>query len=202
MTRDQYRSICVSEARGEDDGDCATDTLIQYFKKEKANCCFLFHNKPTTIVPPRSGLDATGAVIVHGSASTTTVNNNPIQATDDPTEGSCVPQVSTILTNEFHSLIGDATTGTINHGSPAILTEKEASEVELYASTNRGTLGVEDHQALLIAYAWVLPVAEGCKFSAFPHVLHVDATAGTNKETRPLVTVCGRDSKGEMFTVL
>jgi hypothetical protein len=54
---------------------------------------------------------------------------------------------------------------------------------------------------LLLAFAWVLPSGRR-HFDLFPFVFHVDAVASTNNKKRPLLTVCGRDNTGKMFTVL
>jgi hypothetical protein len=47
----------------------------------------------------------------------------------------------------------------------------------------------------------VLP-EEHRQFSLYPFVVHIDGTNSTNKESRPLVTVTGRDALGNQFTVL
>ena len=60
---------------------------------------------------------------------------------------------------------------------------------------------VDDSQDLLLAFAWVLP-EEHRQFSLYPFVVHIDGTNSTNKESRPLVTVTGRDALGHQFTAL
>jgi hypothetical protein len=53
----------------------------------------------------------------------------------------------------------------------------------------------------MIGCAWLLP-EEKRLFCLFPEVLHIDATACTNREDCPLLTITGRDSRGKAFTVL
>ena len=52
-----------------------------------------------------------------------------------------------------------------------------------------------------MGFAWVLP-CERLLFEMFPEVLTVDCTSDTNNESRPLLTMNGKDSNGKMFTVL
>jgi hypothetical protein len=66
---------------------------------------------------------------------------------------------------------------------------------------NRRAQGIDDTQDVFLAVAWVLP-AEKRLFQLFPFVLHLDSVEDTNNEKRPLFTVTGRDSMGNMFTVL
>ena len=53
----------------------------------------------------------------------------------------------------------------------------------------------------MIGVAYVLPF-ELRQFLLFHAIVHIDATAKTNKEERPLLTVTSKDSRNKMFTVL
>ena len=81
------------------------------------------------------------------------------------------------------------------------LMEGEANDMAKYAEGIRCARRVDDCQDLLLAYAWVLP-EERRQFELYPFVVHIDGTNSTNKESRPLVTVTGRDGLGNQFTVL
>ena len=54
---------------------------------------------------------------------------------------------------------------------------------------------------MMIAVAYTFPF-EMRQFRLFNAVVHIDATAKTNKEEHPLVTVTGKDSRSKMFTIL
>ena len=61
--------------------------------------------------------------------------------------------------------------------------------------------GFNDEQDMVVGIAFTTPF-EAKQFTLFPYVIHVDATADTNKETFSLVTIGGKDSYGKMFVVL
>jgi hypothetical protein len=77
----------------------------------------------------------------------------------------------------------------------------EAADMQMFAQEHRNSLHVLDHQDLMIACAWTTP-CEKRLFKMFSEVLHIDCTADTNIECRPLLTISGRDSCGSMFVVL
>ena len=60
---------------------------------------------------------------------------------------------------------------------------------------------IDDEQDMVVSLAYVTPF-ELRQFKLFHLVLHIDATADTNNEGRPLLTVTAKDSNGKMFTVL
>ena len=60
---------------------------------------------------------------------------------------------------------------------------------------------IADNQEMVVGIAYVTP-HELRQFKLFHCVLHIDATADSNNEGRPLVTVTAKDSNGRMFTVL
>ena len=63
-------------------------------------------------------------------------------------------------------------------------------------SAFRQLRGFNDDQDMVMGIAFVTPF-EAQQFLLFPYVLHVDATADTNKETFSLVTIAGKDSFGK-----
>ena len=69
------------------------------------------------------------------------------------------------------------------------------------AADHRLARGLADNQQMMVAIAYTFPF-EMRQFRLFNAVVHVDATAKTNKEDRPLVTVTGKDSRSKMFTIL
>jgi hypothetical protein len=70
-----------------------------------------------------------------------------------------------------------------------------------FADEHRQELQLTNDQQLMIGCAWVTP-NEKRLFQMFPEVVHVDATADTNNENRPLTTITIRDSRGNVVTVL
>jgi len=52
---------------------------------------------------------------------------------------------------------------------------------------------------ILIACAWTDDESR-CKFEMFPEFTGSDTTEGTNREKRPLITYCGKDSNNQTFT--
>jgi hypothetical protein len=179
LSRDQIRSIVQSGIdKAEEDGNNDSVLALQkFFKAKRADCCFLYHAKPLTAAQP-----------------TRTASHD-------------IP--SPTLINEFHhTIVEDIPNNTYPSGTEEVqskpitdLTQKEGMEMEEYAATHRGALGLHDNQELLLAVAWVLP-AERRQFQCFPNVIHIDTTSDTNKEQRPLLTVTGRDSEGNQFTIL
>jgi hypothetical protein len=137
--------------------------LQECFQKEKAECCFLYHQ--------------TGVNKLH-TASTNILHQ----------EGGI---------NEYHN---------ITNGAPSIKPAlcpdtAEAVEMSEYAPMNQRAQGLVDSQDILLAVAWVLP-AEKHLFHLFPYVVHIDGIEDTNNEKWPLFTLTGRDSMGNMFTIL
>jgi hypothetical protein len=87
------------------------------------------------------------------------------------------------------------------HQSVQKMTRRELKEANEYAVGNRTSMCLVEDQILMIAFAFVMP-EELRMFDTFPQVMHIDCTADTNNEQRPLLTVSGRDSSNKMFTVL
>ena len=81
------------------------------------------------------------------------------------------------------------------------LATEDHPDLAQYAETHRVSLDLRNTQELMIASAWVLAPEIRLAYQ-FPEVLLMDSTADTNKESRPLFTITGKDSTGHMFTIL
>ena len=68
-------------------------------------------------------------------------------------------------------------------------------------SADMDTLEIQPDQNFFIACAWITN-KEKRMFRLFPHVLKVDVTEGTNKESRPLLTASIRTSFGKYIIIL
>ena len=68
-------------------------------------------------------------------------------------------------------------------------------------STDMDTLEIQPDQNFFIACAWITN-KEKRMFRLFPHVLKMDVTEGTNKESRPLLTASIRTSFGKYIIIL
>ena len=81
------------------------------------------------------------------------------------------------------------------------LSKKEQEEIKDFARNHRNYLELKHDQKLMIAIAWVTP-HERRLFHMYPNTIFCDVTSDTNKEKRPFFTVTGKDSMGNMFTIL
>jgi hypothetical protein len=77
----------------------------------------------------------------------------------------------------------------------------EESAVKQIADNHREVRGIQDDQEMMVAVAFTNPY-EVRQLKCFHSVLHIDCTADTNKEGRPLLTITSKDSNGKMFTGL
>ena len=78
---------------------------------------------------------------------------------------------------------------------------QELQDATQDALASRTIRGLSDEQDMVVGIAFTTPF-EAKQFTLFPYVIHVDATADTNKNTFPLVTIAGKDSYGKMFIIL
>lgn len=201
MPRSQVRYIGGFHNRDERaeienlDADLSTaDKLIAAFKDNGYDHCVLYHHvrgvlqqptersetriledqsdTPISIIPQESGAHSNDGVIVNETFEV------------DVNDGSA------IATNSFSAM------------SNVILPDSDqVHDMQSFAKSHRQHLGVEDTQDLMIGCAWTIP-AEKRLFKMFSEVLHIDCTADTNQEDRPFLTITGRDSNGNMFTIL
>jgi hypothetical protein len=82
----------------------------------------------------------------------------------------------------------------------AIAAEEEGDMIKV-VSDHRRVLKIDDSQEMMVGIAYAMPY-EVSQFQLFNVCLHIDATADSNKEGRPLVTVSSKDSYGKMFLIL
>jgi hypothetical protein len=87
------------------------------------------------------------------------------------------------------------------HSATVELSSNANDDLKKFADEYHQDLGVNDTQKLLIGFGWVLP-EELQKFRMHPEVLHFDAMKGTNKEKLTLLTICGRNTPGKMYTLM
>jgi len=83
----------------------------------------------------------------------------------------------------------------------ALLDGEDAENAIDDASKMRQLREVAHNQEMMVGLAFATPF-ELRQFRTIPYVLHIDATADTNQENRPLVIVGAKDSNGKMFVVL
>jgi len=81
------------------------------------------------------------------------------------------------------------------------LSPEEQESLSNFVRTGRRALNLALTQKYIIAFDWVLP-KERQLFNLFPEVITVDTVHGTNNETRPLLTIGGKDLNGKMFIIL
>jgi hypothetical protein len=77
----------------------------------------------------------------------------------------------------------------------------EEKEMLRIVEDHRRELKIQDTQEMMVGIAYGMPF-ELEQFELFHVSMHIDATADSNKEGRPLVTVTSKDSFGHMFFVL
>lgn len=172
LSRDQIRKI-AKDVDIDPECDDIVEHLRAYFEHENARCCFLYEKRKQ--VPPGN--------LRLAEVTMKTANKSP-----------------SLLVNEVHDQEGGSTEISATN-IDLNLSEGEAEDMAKYASGSRAARNIDESQDLLVAFAWVLP-HERRQFSLYPFVVHIDGTNSTNIESRPLVTITGRDSLGNQFTVL
>jgi hypothetical protein len=81
-----------------------------------------------------------------------------------------------------------------------IATDEERDMLRV-VSDHPWSLPIANSQEMMVGIVYAMPY-EVKQFQLFNVCLHIDATAASNKEGRPLVTVSSKDSYGKMFMVL
>jgi hypothetical protein len=82
-----------------------------------------------------------------------------------------------------------------------VIAADEEQDMLRVVSDHRRLLPISDSQEMMVGIAYAM-LYEVRQFQLFNVCLHIDATADSNKEGRPLVTVSPKDSYGKMFRVL
>jgi len=164
-------------------GVSSVDKLLKSFREKKFDHCVLFHH-----VSQRSQCHDEGDV--HRIAGSLVVPRG----------------VDDVVLNEHHAVVtgNDGICPTFTSSPPLqVLTfpDTEVGDMQLFAKQHRLSLLVDDKQDLMMGCAWTTP-PEQRLFRMFSDVLHIDCTADTNIESRPFLSVTGRDSNGHMFSVI
>lgn len=81
------------------------------------------------------------------------------------------------------------------------LPDSEMKSMIEYSNESRSSLRVPHDQSIMLSFMWS---AQHCRrlFQAFPEVLYIDGTHGTNSERMPLLTVGIRDHNFKMNVVI
>ncbi len=82
-----------------------------------------------------------------------------------------------------------------------VIAADEEQDMLRVVSVHGWLLPISDSQEMMVGIAYAMPY-EVRQFRLFNVCLHIDATADSNKEGWPLVTVSSKDSYGKMFIVL
>jgi len=98
------------------------------------------------------------------------------------------------LQNQVEKNLG--LTSTPNNFEP-----EDQNDAMYFLDSHRKKYKVEPGTQMMIAIAWVLK-SEKRLTNLFPEIFMVDTVGDTNNEKRPLLTITGKDSNGQMFTVL
>jgi hypothetical protein len=205
LPRSQVRYIGGFRTRGEMagidnlDADLSTvDKLIVAFKENGYDHCVLYHHGVRGVLQlPTEQRERT--LILDEHLPPTTIANGPHEQAGAHEEDS-------MIVNETYEVdVNDGTTA-VAFSCPAstnvVLPDRDqVCDMQSFAKNHREQLGVEDTQDLMIGCAWTIP-SEKRLFKMFSEVLHIDCTADTNQEDRPFLTITGRDSNGNMFTVI
>lgn len=166
-------------------GESSVDKLLKSFREKQFDHCVLFHH-----VPQRREASEGDVNIVADSLVVPNV-------------------VHDVVLNEHHVII-PGNNGTCHAPTPPslpaslqVLTfpDTEVGDMQSFARHHRESLVVDDKQNLMMGCAWTTP-PEQRLFRMFSDVLHIDCTADTNIESRPFLSVTGRDSNGRMFSVI
>jgi hypothetical protein len=82
-----------------------------------------------------------------------------------------------------------------------VITADEERDMLRVVSDHCWLLPIADSQEMMVGIAYEMPYKVK-EFQLFNVCFHIDATADSNKEGRPLVTVSSKDLYGKMFIVL
>jgi hypothetical protein len=99
------------------------------------------------------------------------------------------------------TLFNESRIGNVTSQEDVALAGAEDNEMRRIVDGHRKELAIEESKEMMVGVAYGMPF-ELDQFSLFHVALHIDATADTNIEGRPLVTVTSKDSYGHMFFVL
>ena len=140
-----------------------------------------------------SGLDDLFAYLEESGSSYVTLLQR-VKTIDGNEQGSSMTTKESYLFNEKY--IGSQTT------KEDYVVESSVDDDALkVVNANCARRKIDDNQEMVVSVAYVTPF-ELRQFQLFHCVIQIDATADSNNEGRPLVTVTSKDSNGKMFTLL
>ena len=105
------------------------------------------------------------------------------------------PAVKAVVNDLF------STDKSIDGKSTFELHQEDTDEFNQFVQHSRNVHKFSKQQLLLMAIAWVHPQDRELLIM-FPEVITIDCTADTNNESRPLLTMGGKDSIGNVFIFL
>jgi hypothetical protein len=103
--------------------------------------------------------------------------------------------------NGKSSLFNETRMGDITSQTDLPVTGEDDCTMLQIVGDHRRELKIDDSKEMMVGIAYGMPF-ELDQFGLFHVSMHIDATADSNKEGRPLVTVTSKDSYGRMFFVL
>ncbi len=115
--------------------------------------------------------------------------------------GPTCSQVSTTEPSGKKVLFNETRFGNFTGQEDVEVDGTEEKEMLRIVEDHRRVLKINDSQEMMVGIAYGMPF-ELQQFELFHVSMHIDATADSNKEGRPLVTVTSKDSFGHMFFVL
>jgi hypothetical protein len=124
--------------------------------------------------------------------------------TTDPTRTSTGLNTTTDSTGESAGksiLFNETRIGLYTSQEDVPVAGDEGKEMLQIVDDHRRVLKIDDSKELMVGLACAMPF-ELQQFGLFHVSMHIDATADSNNEGRPLVTVTSKDSYGKMFFVL
>jgi hypothetical protein len=164
-----------------------SERMFEHFKLHGVNYSLLYNHVPTELASNSTST----------SCQATVDNNSLTSCLLGMTDGESVSLTSpSSLVSETHNV-----NDWLGSSTAVKLPPKENEDMLRFANEHRDSYKLENSQKLMIGCAWIHP-KEKRLFQLFPEVVHVDSTADTNKEGRPLLTMTGRDSSGKHFTIL
>ena len=99
------------------------------------------------------------------------------------------------------TLFNESRIGNVTSQEDVTFAGADENEMRRVVDGHRQELEIECSKEMMVGVAYGMPF-ELDQFGLFHVALHIDATADTNIEGRPLVTVTSKDSYGKMFFVL
>lgn len=172
-------------------GESSVDKLLKSLRDRGCDHCVLYHHVN------RKSLE--GNAVEQGNDAGGTLF--PVEMETDVVHDDVVLN-ETFGADHTGQCVGAAATSSSSSSVEILsLPNGEVCEMQTFAQEHRDSLAVQDKQDLMMGCAWTTP-AEKRLFMMFSDVLHIDCTSDTNIESRPHLTITGRDSTGSMFVAV